>query len=238
MKNKRFTAVATAAAIMLGVCGCAGNTASSTVGGSTDVSSASSEAKDLEEVSVVLDWYPNGSHVFLYDAIEEGYYEEEGLKIKVEFPSNTNDAISMTSAGKADIGFYYMHDVIQANANQNIPVVSIGAAVQNPVNVLMSLGDKNIKTVADLKGKKIGYGGSVLNEAFVKTMLKNAGLKEDDAELIDVGFELMSSMTTGQVDATIGGFVSHEVPELENQGFTVNYIKHPLDVVCPCFFAL
>ena len=81
----------------------------------------------------------------MYKRQEEGYYEEEGLKIKVEFPSNTNDAISMTSAGKADIGFYYMHDVIQANANQNIPVVSIGAAVQNPVNVLMSLGDKNIK---------------------------------------------------------------------------------------------
>ena len=57
MKNKRFTAVATAAAIMLGVCGCAGNTASSTVGGSTDVSSASGEAKNLEEVSVVLDWH-------------------------------------------------------------------------------------------------------------------------------------------------------------------------------------
>ena len=124
MKNKRFAALATAAAIMLGVCGCAGNTTSSTVGGSTDVSSAEENtSKELEELTVVLDWYPNGSHVFLYDAIEEGYYEEEGLKIKVEFPSNTNDAISMTSAGKADIGFYYMHDVIQANANQDIPVV-------------------------------------------------------------------------------------------------------------------
>ena len=175
MKTKRFAAFATAAAIMLGVAGCAGNTTSSTEESGTDVSSATSETKELEEVSVVLDWYPNGSHVFLYDAIEEGYYAEEGLKVKVEFPSNTNDAISMTSAGKADIGFYYMHDVIQANANQDIPVVSIGAVVQNPVNVLMSLGDKNIKTVADLKGKKIGYGGSVLNEAFVKTMLKNAG---------------------------------------------------------------
>ena len=76
MKNKRFTAVATAAAIMLGVCGCAGNTASSTVGGSTDVSSASSEAKDLEEVSVVLDWYPNGSHVFLIIALLYSVIEE------------------------------------------------------------------------------------------------------------------------------------------------------------------
>lgn len=216
MKTKRIAAFAVAAAIIAGICGCSNETQSDKNSGAE---------KELDELTVVLDWYPNGSHVFLYDAIEEGFYEEEGLKIKVEFPSNTNDAISMTSAGKADIGFYYMHDVIQANANQDIPVVSIGAVVQNPVNVLMSLGDKNITTVADLKGKKIGYGGSVLNEAFIKTMLKNAGLGENDAELIDVGFELMSSMTTGQVDATIGGFISHEVPELENQGFTVNYIK-------------
>ncbi len=180
---------------------------------------------ELEELTVVLDWYPNGSHVFLYEAIEKGYYEQEGLKINVEFPSNTNDAISMTSAGKADIGFYYMHDVIQANANQNIPVVSIGAAVQKPVNVLISLSSANIKSAADLKGKKIGYGGSVLNEAFIHTMLKNAGLQESDAELVDVGFELMPSLTTGQVDAIIGGFVSHEVPELKHQGFDVTYIE-------------
>ena len=87
---------------MLGGAGCAGNTTSSTEESGTDVSSATSETKELEEVSVVLDWYPNGSHVFLYDAIEEGYYAEEGLKVKVEFPSNTNDAISMTSACKDD----------------------------------------------------------------------------------------------------------------------------------------
>ncbi len=186
---------------------------------------SAAEQTELEELTVVLDWYPNGSHVFLYEAIEKGYYEQEGLKINVEFPSNTNDAISMTSAGKADIGFYYMHDVIQANANQDIPVVSIGAAVQKPVNVLISLKDANISTAADLKGKKIGYGGSVLNEAFIHTMLKNAGLQENDAELVDVGFELMPSLTTGQVDAIIGGFVSHEVPELKHQGFDVTYIE-------------
>ena len=213
MKLKRSLAAVLTCALTFGACACSSNTESGYA------------EKELEELTVVLDWYPNGSHVFLYNAIEEGYYEEEGLKIKVEFPSNTNDAISMTSAGKADIGFYYMHDVIQANANQDIPVVSIGAAVQNPVNVLMSLESEGITSVEDLKGKKIGYGGSVLNEAFVYTMLKSAGLEKTDVELIDVGFELMSSMTTGQVNATIGGFVSHEVPELENQGFKVNYIK-------------
>lgn len=220
MNFKKLIAAGTAALMIANACGCSQTGTSS----DTALDGTSSNA-ELEELTVVLDWYPNGSHVFLYEAIEKGYYAEEGLKINVEFPSNTNDAISMTSAGKADIGFYYMHDVIQANANQDIPVVSIGAAVQKPVNVMISLADKNIKTVADLKGKKIGYGGSVLNEAFVKTMLESAGLAMSDVELIDVGFELMSSMTTGQVDATIGGFISHEVPELENQGFEVNYIK-------------
>ncbi len=187
--------------------------------------SSSESGSEPEELTVVLDWYPNGSHVFLYEAIEKGYYEQEGLKIKVEFPSNTNDAISMTSAGQADIGFYYMHDVIQANANQDIPVVSIGAAVQKPVNVLISLKEANIASAADLKGKKIGYGGSVLNEAFVHTMLKSAGLNAEDAELVDVGFDLMPALTTKKVDAIIGGFVSHEVPELKNQGFDVTYIE-------------
>ena len=33
----------------------------------------------------------------------------------------------------------------------------------------------------------------------------------------------MSSMTTGNVDATIGCLVNHEVPQLEEEGFDVNY---------------
>ena len=41
--------------------------------------------KDLREVSVVLDWYPNAIHTFLYTAIERGYFAEEGLDVKIHF---------------------------------------------------------------------------------------------------------------------------------------------------------
>ena len=41
--------------------------------------------------------------------------------------------------------------------------------------------------------------------------------------MIDVGFDLMSSMTTGNVDATIGCLVNHEVPQMEEEGFSVNW---------------
>ena len=44
--------------------------------------------KDLREVNVVLDWYPNAIHTFLYTAIERGYFAEEGLDVKIHFPAN------------------------------------------------------------------------------------------------------------------------------------------------------
>ena len=50
--------------------------------------------EDLEEFDIVLDWYPNAIHSFIYVAMEKGYYEQEGLHINVRFPANTNDALS------------------------------------------------------------------------------------------------------------------------------------------------
>ncbi|MBQ1410512.1 MAG: ABC transporter substrate-binding protein [Oscillospiraceae bacterium] len=180
-------------------------------------------SKELKELDVVLDWYPNALHAFLYVAIEKGYYEAEGLKVNIRFPSNANDAISMVAAGQADIGLYYQQDVIQARANQNIPVKSIGAVVQGPLNIVLSLEEKNIKSAEDLVGKTIGYAGTELSEALVRSMMQFVGADDHDVTMIDVGFDLMSSMTTGNVDATIGCLVNHEVPQMEEEGFRVNW---------------
>lgn len=119
--------------------GCSGDVISSP-DGPTQVIPAGGE--DLREVDVVLDWYPNALHAFLYVAMEKGYYAEEGLRVNIRFPSNANDAISLVAAGKADIGLYYQQDVIQARANQAVPVKSIGAVVQGPLNIVLSLEEK------------------------------------------------------------------------------------------------
>ena len=159
--------------------------------------------EDLEEFDIVLDWYPNAIHSFIYVAMEKGYYEQEGLHINVRFPANTNDALSLTAAGRADMGIYYLHDTIMTVANENIPVKSVGALVQSPLNIILSLKEKNISSPADLEGKKIGHSGSVISEGMIKSNLEYVG-KSGDVELVDVGFDLMSSMTTQKVDATIG----------------------------------
>lgn len=250
MKIRKFTAVITAlslsAALLMG-CGQGsestggGSAASGNASASEQETKAAAEAseestaaeneaennsggsEELKELTVVLDWYPNALHTFIYTAIERGYYEEEGLKVNVQFPSNSTDAISLVAAGRADIGLYYQHDVIQAVAEQGVGIKSIGAVVQSPLNVILSLKDKNITRPADMEGKTIGYGGTALSEALVKTMVEADGADFSNIELIDVGFDLMSSMTTGNVDATIGCLVNHEVPQMEEEGFEVNY---------------
>lgn len=192
---------------------------------------------DLEDLTIVLDWYPNAIHAFIYEAIEKGYYEEEGLNVKIEFPSNTNDAISLTAAGKADLGIYYQHDVIMARTNEDIPIKAIGSISQQNLNVVLSLKELGITSPADLQGKKIGYAGTVLSETFIRQMLQFCGKSMDDVQMVDVGFDLMSSMTTKNVDATIGCMVNHELPQLKEEGFEMNSFA-PTDFGVPKYYEL
>ena len=207
-------------------------------GGSEDTDDQDNgDTGELETIDVVLDWYPNAVHAFLYEAEEKGYFADEGLQVNILFPSNTSDSLTMTAAGRADIGFYYQEDTIIAKANEDVPVKVLGAVVQQPISVVCALSDQNIKTPEDLIGKTIGYSGTRFGEVAVSQMLQSVGATLDDVEMIDVGFDLMSAMTTGNVDATYGCFINHEIPALEEEGFTVDYME-VMDYGVPNYYAL
>ena len=77
---KRKLALALGALLLLAGCAAAPAEESPAAGqtGGTD--------GELRELNVVLDWYPNALHAFLYEAIEKGYYAEEGLQVNIQFP--------------------------------------------------------------------------------------------------------------------------------------------------------
>lgn len=183
----------------------------------------SKEDKSLKEVSIILDWYPNAVHSFIYTAIEKGYFEDEGIKLNIIYPSSPNDSLTLPAAKKADIGISYLNSVVMARTNENIPIKSFGAILQRSVNTVISLKEKNITSPKDFEGKIAGSSGGVLSEAYLKSMMVSEKIDPNSLKILDVGFELLTAMITNQVDFTIGNMVNHEVPVIKERGIDINY---------------
>ena len=186
--------------------------------------SCSSE-ETVSEVKLALDWYPNANHIGLYLAEENGYFEDENLKVTIYTPSDPSTVLQTVASGADDFGMNYQPDVLIARS-EGVPVVSVLGMVQHPLNSMMALQSSGNESPKDLKGKKVGYPGIPWNEDALNTMLQSDGLSGiDDVELVNVGWELGSSLISETVDAIIGAYFTHESIVLENEGHPVNVMR-------------
>ncbi len=184
---------------------------------------AKTAGEDLQDFNIILDWYPNAIHSFLYVAQEKGYFAEEGLNVTLTAPAGYSDGLTFPAAGKAQAGLYYMNDAAIGYADEDMDVEVIGAVTQETLSCMIALKDKQVTSPADFAGKKIGYSGGEALKQKLLTTAKQAGLSEDDFELIDVGFDIETAVTTGTVDAVAGGMINNEVVELRNAGYEIDY---------------
>ena len=124
--------------LLLLLAACGGNDAIQE-GNNKAESNKEAQGTELKEVSIMLDWYPNAVHSYLYVAEEKGYFEEEGVKVDIQFPANPTDPLNLAAAGKITLGLYYQPDVIMARANENLPVKSVASIVRTPLNHMVFL---------------------------------------------------------------------------------------------------
>lgn len=205
----------------------AGQGSSSAPAGAETAAADPASDADLTEFDVVLDWYPNAVHTFLYEAQDKGYFAEEGLKVNIINPAETVDAMTFVAAGRAQIGFSYPVDTVNAVAAQNMPVRAIGAVVQEELSCMASLAETDITgDMGSLIGKKVGHSGPAVEEAIARTVIKNAGLSDDDVEILNVGFDLTTSLTTKNTDMVVGTFINDEIVTMRNAGYDVNVWKY------------
>ena len=178
------------------------------------------EDKEIVRLDVILDWYPNAIHTFLYEAVEQGYFAQEGLEVRLITPAESVDAVNFVASGKAQIGLSYPVDILQAYAS-GMPVLSIGAISQKALDCMCALASNETITddMTSLKGKTIGYAGTQVSKAVVDTVTSGAGLAASDFTLLNVGFDLVTSLTTGNADLVVGTFLNDEIVTMQNMGY-------------------
>ena len=154
-------------------------------------------AKGEQEVDLALDFYVNPDHAGIYQALENGRFSEAGLDVKPRVPSDPSAPLRQVAAGRADLAISYEPEVLLAR-DQGLPVVAVAALVAQPLTSLISTGDAGIEDVTDLRGKTIATAGIPYQAAFIEAILDKEGLEPDDVETVEVGFNLLPAVLSGQ----------------------------------------
>jgi putative hydroxymethylpyrimidine transport system substrate-binding protein len=170
-----------------------------------------------DKVELLLDWFINPDHGPLIVAQQKGYFAEQGLDVSLVEPADPSLPPKMVAAGQADMAISYQPQ-LHLQVDQGLPLVRVGTLVATPLNSLVVLKDGPINSIADLKGKKVGYSVSGFEDALLSAMLSQHGLTRDDIELINVNWSLSPSVISGQVDAVIGAFRNFELNQMDIEG--------------------
>src|SRR5215210_578508 len=189
--------------------------------------SGSSESSDgLDRVTLTLDWYPNADHAGIYATQVEGFFEDAGLEVEIQQPSDPAAVLQLVAAGQSEFGVSYENEMTNAAARE-VPVRSVMAIMQEPLNSIISLKESDIEGPEDLVGKKVGYAGQSFGAAVLDTVLREAGEDPSTVEKINVGLDLRPALASESVNAIVDAYWNIEAVELAQEGFETNVIRLP-----------
>jgi putative hydroxymethylpyrimidine transport system substrate-binding protein len=172
---------------------------------------------EAQPLSLTLDFYPNADHAGIYMAQKLGYFEEAGLDVSIETPSDPTAPLKQVAAGRSDLGISYEPEVALAR-EKGLDVVAVGALVNRPLTSLIWLGKSGIKGVGDLKGKTVATAGIPYQAAFLKTILSRVKLSPAEVKEVNVGFGLLPALLGGSAEAMLGGYSNVEGVDLRQRG--------------------
>ncbi len=174
-------------------------------------------ASELKELTLMLEWFVNPDHGPIIIAQENGYFEDQGLKVDIQEPADPNLPPKLVAAEKVDLAVYYQPSLIHGVAN-GLPLAWAGTLVATPLDGLLVLDDGPIKSLKDMKGKTIGLNIGGIENAILDTLFEPYGFGAKDVKLVNVGWNLSSSLMSGRVDAIMGAYRNFELNQLAIEG--------------------
>jgi putative hydroxymethylpyrimidine transport system substrate-binding protein len=174
-------------------------------------------ATPLTKFTVLLDWFVNPDHAPLFAAKYAGAFTRAGLDVTLVPATDPDLPPKLLAAGKADAALSYQSQLYLL-VDQGLPVKRTATLIDKPLDTLTALARSGIRKLADLKGKKIGFSVAGFEQVLIGTMLKSAGLTLADVTLVNINFNLVTSLLSREVDAVIGTYKTYEDIQLQQAG--------------------
>lgn len=189
---------------------------------------ACSNAAETKKITVMADWIPWANQGPMFTATNKGYFEDEGIEVKVISPANPADPIKLVARQRVHLSMTYVPEVM-ISQDTGIPVKSMAVALRVLSSGLTVMPDQGVKTISDLKGKVLGVGPKADAQAFLNTILIGAGLTKKDVKIVDPGWGHINFLLTGKVTA------AHSLKYAEHM--IVEEIQAKKNGPAPIFFA-
>jgi NitT/TauT family transport system substrate-binding protein len=160
---------------------------------------------------VIFAWVPAIDALPFMVALEEKAFEAQGIEVVNEKLNSAPGLVDAFLANRADVGPYGTAPGIAMVAeSQNPGTLKIfglsGGDADTPYvnSTLLVLKGSPIRTLADLKGKKLGHNPGIQWKTNVRYILRAMNIKETDVTLVELPFPLqVPALMAGTVDATI-----------------------------------
>jgi NitT/TauT family transport system substrate-binding protein len=217
--SKRLIVTGAIAAVSaLALAGCSSS-------GSDD--STDSASGDLTPVTLQLQWFAQAQFAGYYAALDQGYYEDEGLDVTILEGGADIVPQDVLSGGDADYAISWVPKVL-GSIEQGAEITDVAQIFERSATTQISMKDKNITTAADLKGKKVGSWGYG-NEWELFAGMQKAGVAPDDISLVQQAFD-MNGFLAGDIDAAQAMTYNEYAQVLESENPATGKLFTPDDL--------
>ncbi|QTE30524.1 ABC transporter substrate-binding protein [Pengzhenrongella sicca] len=161
--------------------------------------SSGSAAGELTPVTLQLQWFTQAQFAGYYAALDQGYFEDEGLDVEIIEGGVDIVPQSVLADGSVDFAIAWVPKAL-ASREQGAGITDVAQIFQRSGTLQVSFKDKAITTAADLEGKKVGNWGFG-NEFELFAGITEAGLDPaTDVTLVQQQFD-MNALLSGEIDA-------------------------------------
>lgn len=157
-----------------------------------------------DKVTFQLDWLPGGDKAPVYVGIQQGFFADEDIEVKIASGRGSTDAVTKMATGQSDVGTADIGALMAAKARDGVPVSAVLSYFSQAPHAFFTLENSSIKTIKDVAGKKIATSPFTSSNAFLPLVLKENGLSADSVTLVKSDPGALSPMLmTGNIEGII-----------------------------------